>query len=68
MSMYTTYPWASLCEEVSKLKIELREGDLVEFPMEPQRGTRYTAVTGAERARRRWKFFVTPSGIGPTLA
>jgi integrase len=65
MSMYTTYPWASLCEEIAKLKIELREGDLVEFPTEPQLAARYTAVTGAERARRRWKFSVTPSGIGP---
>jgi integrase len=65
MSMYTTYPWPSLCEEIAKLKIELREGDLVEFPMEPKPGTRYTAVTGAERARRRWNFLVTPSGIGP---
>jgi integrase len=32
VSLYTTLPWASLCGEVAKLRIELREGRLLEFP------------------------------------
>jgi len=32
VSLYTTLPWASLCEDVAKLRIELREGRLLEFP------------------------------------
>ena len=63
VSLYTTFPWAELCAEVAKLKIELREGAIIEVPTVPMPATRYTAVTGAERARRRWKFPVTPSGI-----
>jgi hypothetical protein len=31
MDAYTTPPWAALCEEVSRLRIELREGQLVRF-------------------------------------
>jgi hypothetical protein len=31
VSAYTTLPWASLCGEVAKLRIELREGRLLEF-------------------------------------
>jgi integrase len=68
VSVYTTFPWPALCAEVQKLKIELREGDLVELPTTPLHPSRYTAVTGAERARRRWPFPVTPSGIEPEIA
>lgn len=32
MDLYTTLPWSALCEEVAKLKIELREGKLIELP------------------------------------
>jgi len=63
VSLYTTFPWPAVCEEIAKLRIELREGELVPFPASPTPATRYTAVTGAERARRRWKFPVTPSGL-----
>jgi len=68
VSLYTTFPWPELCAEVAKLRIELREGELIEFPTVPMPPTRYTAVTGAERARRRWRFPVTPSGIEPEIA
>jgi len=68
VSLYTTFPWAALCAEVAKLKIELREGEIVEFPAVPMPATRYTAVTGTERARRRWKFPVTPSGLEPEIS
>jgi hypothetical protein len=30
---YTTLPWPALCDEVSKAKISLREGKLIEMPM-----------------------------------
>jgi len=51
--------------EIAKLKVELREGELLTLPTEPMHPSRYTAATGAERARRRWRFPVTPSGIEP---
>jgi len=31
VSLYTTLPWPALCDEVTKLRIELREGRLLEF-------------------------------------
>jgi hypothetical protein len=30
---YTTLPWATLCEEVAKVRIRLLEGTLIELPM-----------------------------------
>jgi integrase len=33
MDDYTTLPWPALCDEVSKAKISLREGKLIEMPM-----------------------------------
>ena len=32
VSAYTTLPWTTLCEEVAKLKIGLREGRLIVLP------------------------------------
>src|SRR5216684_1832273 len=32
VSLYTTLPWDALCAEVAKLRVELREGRLLEFP------------------------------------
>ena len=68
VTLYTSFSWADLCAEVAKLKIELREGAIIEVPTVPMPATRYTAVTGAERARRRWKFPVTPSGLEPEIS
>src|SRR5450631_664285 len=68
VSVYTTFPWPALCAEIAKLKIELREGELLTLTTEPIHPSRYTAVTGAERARRRWAFPVTPSGIEPEIS
>ncbi len=31
--LYTTLPWATLCEEVAKVRISLLEGKLIEFPI-----------------------------------
>ena len=67
VSLYTTFPWPALCDEIARVRIELREGEVVPFPTAPNPATRYTAVTGAERARLRWKFPVTPSGIEPEI-
>lgn len=47
MSLYTTLPWAALCEEVSKLKITLLDGALVSL-----RHDQPSALT--VRARKRW--------------
>ena len=32
MDLYTTLPWATLCEAVSCLRIELLEGKVIELP------------------------------------
>jgi len=32
VDLYTTLPWHALCAEVEKLRIELREGRVLEFP------------------------------------
>ncbi len=68
VSMYTTFPWPALCAEIAKLRVQFREAEIVEIPMSPTPASRYTAVTGAERARRRWKFRVTPSGLEPEIS
>jgi integrase len=64
VSIYTTFPWPVLCEEVAKLKISLREGklldgDLGEFATE--------FATAQLRARNRWQKVVTPSGLEPEI-
>lgn len=30
--LYSTFPWATLCAEVAKLKIDVREGKVIEMP------------------------------------
>jgi integrase len=47
MSMYTSMPWPTLCDEWSKLRIELNEGALISL-----RHDRPSALT--IRARKRW--------------
>jgi hypothetical protein len=32
LDQYTTFPWATLCREVAKLRIELREGKVIALP------------------------------------
>jgi integrase len=59
MDLYTTPPWASLCAEVAKLKIELREGKLIELPAEllaaPHSGPPPRTNAGQIRPLRRRK-------------
>jgi len=32
IDLYTTLPWASVCEEVAKLKVKLVEGKVIQLP------------------------------------
>jgi len=32
VDLYTTLPWSTLCEEVAKLRISIREGKIIELP------------------------------------
>jgi integrase len=60
VSIYTTFPWPALCEEVAKLKIGLREGVLLDGDF----GSFATVLaTSQRRARNRWQKVVTPSGL-----
>ncbi len=65
MSMYTSLPWPTLCEEWSKLKIALREGALISL-----RHDKPSAMT--IRGRKRWQGASstawTPSGPRPRVA
>jgi integrase len=70
MDLYTTPPWASLCAEVAKLKIELREGKLIELPAE----LLTASLQRASAANKRWpnqavttKKRATPTGFEPVL-
>jgi hypothetical protein len=60
VSVYTTFPWPSLCEEVGKLKIGLREGILLDGEF-GKFATEFATVQ--RRARNRWQKVVTPSGL-----
>jgi integrase len=65
VSLYTTFPWPALCDEVKKLRIDLRDarsadGESGEFAT--------TFATTQRKARNRWRSSVTPSGIEPEIA
>lgn len=64
VSMYTTFPWPALCEEVAKLKIGLREGILLDGNFG---GLATEFATKHRRARNRWQKVVTPSGLEPEI-
>ena len=51
MDVYTSPPWAALCTEITKLKVELREGQLVELA--PELLT--ASVQREQSATKRWK-------------
>jgi hypothetical protein len=51
MNLYTTPPWPTLCEEVSKLKIDLREGIVLDGDF----SSLATVFATTQRiARKRW--------------
>jgi integrase len=60
VSVYTTFPWPALCEEVGKLKIGLREGLILDGDF---RGLATEFATNQLKARNRWQKVVTPSGL-----
>jgi integrase len=59
INVYTTFPWPALCEEVAKLKIELREGTLLDGDFET---ACYSLATRARNTRNRWTKLATPAG------
>ncbi len=65
VSVYTTFPWPALCEEVAKLKISLREGKVLD---EDSGALATEFATNQLKARNRWTKLVTPSGIEPEIA
>jgi len=64
VSVYTTFPWPVLCEEVGKLRIEPVG---VQVPPALVDKTRYSAVTGEESSRNRWTKSATPAGFEPAF-
>jgi hypothetical protein len=58
VSVYTSFPWPALCEEVKKLRIELREGIILDGDF---RGVATSLATAQARGRNRWKELVTPA-------
>ncbi len=64
MNVYTTFPWPALCDEVRKLKIELREGQVLD-------GDFRVFATGLATAQRnwrnRWRKPATPAGFEPAF-
>ena len=60
MNVYTTLPWPALCEEVSKLKISLREGAVLDGDF---RGLATTFATTQLISRKRWTKEATPAGF-----
>jgi integrase len=65
ISVYNTPPWPALCEEVKKLRIELREGVVLAAAFG---GLPTTFPTTHTKARNRWRKSVTPPGIEPGIA
>lgn len=65
VSVYTTFPWPALCDEVRKLKIELREAALPDGEVQ---ALATTFATTQRRAWNRWLKRVTPPGIEPGIA
>ena len=50
MDSYTTLPWASVCEEVAKMKVKLVEGKVIAWPGERAKNTprKLTAIAAQE--------------------
>jgi hypothetical protein len=51
VDVYTTFPWAALCDEVKKLKIGLREGPVLDGDFQ-RLASRFAATQ--KNARNRW--------------
>ena len=64
VSIYTSFPWPTLCAEVAKLKIEVREGKILGGDFG---GFATSLATSQRMARNRWQKVVTPSGLEPEI-
>lgn len=64
VSVYTTFPWPALCDEVKKLRIELREGLVLAGDF---RALATTLATTQRSARNRWRKNATPAGFEPAF-
>jgi integrase len=60
INIYTSFPWPALCAEVAKLKIELREGKVLDGDF---RGLATSLATVQRTARKRWTKSATPAGF-----
>ena len=63
VSVYTTFPWPALCEEVKKLRISLRESIVLDGDF---RTLATRLATTHRKGRNRWRKLVTPPGIENT--
>ena len=64
INIYTSFPWPALCAEVAKLKIELREGKVLDGDF---RGLATSLATVQRTARKRWVKSATPAGFEPAF-
>jgi integrase len=49
ISAYTTLPWASLCDEVKKVRIDVNQGRLIAFPLAATGSYGAATVSGQEK-------------------
>jgi hypothetical protein len=64
INVYSSFPWRALCAEVAKLKIELREGKLLQGDFGK---SCYSLATVRRTARNRWQKGATPTGFEPVF-
>jgi hypothetical protein len=64
ISVYSSFPWPALCAEVQKLKIELREGKVLDGDFER---LATPLATPQRMARKRWGKVATPAGFEPAF-
>jgi integrase len=64
INVYSSFPWPALCAEIAKLKIELREGKLLEGDFGK---ACYSLATVRRTARKRWRKGATPTGFEPVF-
>jgi hypothetical protein len=64
INVYSSFPWPALCAEVSKLKIELREGKLIRGDFGR---SCYSLATVRGKTRKRWGKGATPTGFEPVF-
>ena len=61
INVYSSFPWPALCAEVAKLKVDVREGQVIQADFATEFATRQ------ESARKRWGKRATPAGFEPAF-